>query len=151
MTALRVLAPMAGRLLPLDQVPDPAFAAAMLGPGIAIDPESQQQCLTHAPIQGQVAALHPHAVIVASSSDPDQAILVHLGIDTNQVPGHFTAHVRQGETVSAGQPLIGWSPAAVQADGRSPLVPVIALAAQEKLLDLAAGRVQTGDQLFSWR
>ena len=34
--ALQVLSPMPGRVAPLAEVPDPMFAEAMLGPGLAI-------------------------------------------------------------------------------------------------------------------
>ena len=36
--ALQVLSPMPGRVANLTEVPDPMFAEAMLGPGLAIDP-----------------------------------------------------------------------------------------------------------------
>ena len=34
----RVLAPLSGRPLPLSEVPDPVFAAEMVGPGVALEP-----------------------------------------------------------------------------------------------------------------
>ena len=35
---LQVLSPMPGKVTDLSKVPDPMFAQAMLGPGVAIDP-----------------------------------------------------------------------------------------------------------------
>ena len=34
----QVLVPVPGRMLPLPEVPDPVFAGAMVGPGVAVDP-----------------------------------------------------------------------------------------------------------------
>ena len=36
-----VLAPCAGRLVPLADVPDPVFSTEMVGPGVAIDPVTE--------------------------------------------------------------------------------------------------------------
>ena len=36
---LLVASPVSGRVVPLTEVPDPVFAKAMVGPGIAVEPE----------------------------------------------------------------------------------------------------------------
>ena len=57
---------------------------------------------------------------------PDNVgVLVHLGLDTVQLNGAgFTAHVAQGDTVEAGQPVITYDVPAIVAAGMSPVVPV---------------------------
>ena len=35
---LDILSPVAGRVVPITEVPDPVFAQAMVGPGIAVQP-----------------------------------------------------------------------------------------------------------------
>jgi len=77
--ALRVGAPVAGRLVGLAGVPDPVFAEAMVGPGTAIDPP-REPGEASAPIAGMLVKLHPHAFVVVG--DGGQGVLVHLGIDT---------------------------------------------------------------------
>ncbi|MFV0251818.1 MAG: PTS glucose transporter subunit IIA [Beutenbergiaceae bacterium] len=157
MTGLRVNAPLPGRLIPLAQVPDPVFAAAMLGPGVAIDPGTAARSNVLAPIDGVVAALHPHAVVLTPAALGEQAdsqgVLVHLGIDTTRLRGAgFDLLVAQGATVSTGQPLIAWSPAAVTTAGFSPIVPVIALSADSADLTIrSATEVRAGDPIFDWR
>jgi PTS system glucose-specific IIA component len=96
-------------------------------------------------------ALHPHAFAVAGESG--QAVLVHLGIDTVKLKGDgFVVHVVKGETVRAGQPIIGWNPAALADAGFSVVCPVVALDAQNTALSGFApeGPVSAGDHLFSW-
>lgn len=57
----------------------------------------------------------------------------------------------EGDRVSAGQPVVAWDPAAIEAGGRSPVCPVVALdALQGSVTGVAAGAVHVGDELFRW-
>ncbi len=171
--ALIVGSPVAGRVVAMRDVPDPVFAESIVGPGLAIDPDPALGGRVVAPCAGVVVKLHPHAFVLlappAEPSDLDvpapgapaaapavpaagRGVLVHLGIDTVQLTGEgFILLVAEGDTVTAGQELVVWSPTAVSDGGRSPLVPVVAL-------DLGPGgleelvrpgtRVRAGDPLF---
>ena len=46
------LAPLTGRLIPLTEVPDPVFAAEMVGPGVAVDPDPGEPVTVVSPIAG---------------------------------------------------------------------------------------------------
>ncbi|WP_447003180.1 PTS sugar transporter subunit IIA [Saccharothrix isguenensis] len=147
---LRVASPVSGRVVPLTEVPDPVFAQAMVGPGVAVEPDRVSADVV-SPVDGTVVTLHPHAFVVATGDGA--AVLVHLGIDTVKRKGEgFTLHVVKGEVVRAGQVVVTWDPAEVEAAGFAPICPVIALdAAPEVLLDQAGGPVVAGDALFSWQ
>ncbi|MET7998139.1 PTS glucose transporter subunit IIA [Amycolatopsis sp. NPDC005232] len=148
--SLEILSPVAGEVVAITEVPDPVFAEAMVGPGIAVKPSGGRSDAV-APVDGTVVTLHPHAFVVAT--EDGRAVLVHLGIDTVKEKGEgFTLHVVKGESVRAGQPVIGWDPEAVTAAGYSPIVPVVGLDAQADVLaGLEPGRtVAAGDPLFSW-
>lgn len=145
-----VASPVAGTVMPMSEVPDPVFAEAMVGPGLAIEPTGGRQDAV-APVDGTVVTLHPHAFVIAT--EDGKGVLVHLGIDTVKQKGEgFTLHVANGESVRAGQPLITWDPDAVRAAGYSPVVPVVALDARpEALSELhTASEVATGERLFGW-
>ena len=58
MTSVIVLAPMAGWLAPLGEVPDAAFAEGLVGEGAAIDPTD---AVVRAPFDGVVVGLPPVA------------------------------------------------------------------------------------------
>lgn len=147
---LRVASPVSGRVVPLSEVPDPVFAQAMVGPGVAVEPDRVGADVV-SPVDGTVVTLHPHAFVVATPEGA--AVLVHLGIDTVKRKGEgFTLHVVKGEAVRAGQTVVTWDPAEVEAAGFAPICPVIALdAAPEVLLDQAGGPVVAGEALFSWQ
>jgi len=148
---LEVLAPVAGTVIAVTDVPDPVFSGGLVGPGVAIVPDPSMGRTAVAPVGGRVLKLHPHAFIIAT--DDGRAVLVHLGIDTVELRGDgFTLLVAQGDEVVPGQPITVWDPADVEAGGRSPIVPVVALVATPGSLTLRAvpGTVVTeSDVLFA--
>lgn len=147
---LRVGSPVAGTTAELARVPDPVFAQAMVGPGMAVWPAGGPADAV-APVDGTIATLHPHAFVVATGDG--RAVLVHLGIDTVKRQGEgFTVHVAAGEPVNAGQPVIGWHPEAMREAGYSPVVPVIALEAKEQAISVPSvgTTVGAGQELFVW-
>lgn len=146
-----VSSPLAGRAIGLAAVPDPVFSGAMVGPGTAIDPVREPSTAV-SPVDGIIVSLHPHAFVVVD--DEGHGVLTHLGIDTVQLNGDgFELLVAKGDTVKRGQDIIRWDPAAVEAAGKSPVCPVVALeATAEALSDVAAeGDIEAGAQLFVWQ
>lgn len=161
---LTVLAPLPGRAVALAQVPDPVFAQALVGPGLAIDPPRTGELTAVAPVSGTVAKVHPHAFVIATDDAPEdastgageagRAVLVHLGLDTVRLGGEgFTVHVHEGQRVQAGDAMVTWDPAAIEAGGLNPIVPVIALQGEG---DDVVARVDpdtpvtAGEPLLSW-
>lgn len=124
-----VLAPVDGRAVSLQDVPDRVFSQAMVGHGAAIDP-ARGVIDAVAPVSGKVVRLMPHAYIVMT---PDNVgVLVHLGLDTVGLDGQgFTAHVRQGDDVTAGQVVITYDVPSVEAKGLNPIVPVVVMDERE--------------------
>ena len=116
-----MLAPVAGTVIALADVPDPVFAQQIVGSGIAIDPERVESTVV-APADGRLLKLHPHAFVLLTSAG--KGLLVHLGIDTVQLEGEgFELLAAEGDEVTAGTPIVRWDPAAIEAGGRSPIVP----------------------------
>jgi len=144
-----ILSPVAGRAMPLAEVPDPVFAGLMVGPGVGVDP-TRVAGTAVAPIAGTIVKLHPHAFVISGDGG---SVLVHLGIDTVQLKGEgFTLHATEGATVAAGEAVVSWDPVAVEAGGKSPAVPVVALEGSADALSalVESGEVAAGDTLFSW-
>lgn len=150
--ALTVLAPLGGVVRALADVPDPVFSAELVGPGLAVDPPRDGVVTAVAPVAGTVVKLHPHAFVVAGEGG--RGALVHLGLDTVQLGGQgFTLHVAEGATVAAGDAVVSWDPAAVEAGGRSPVCPVVALDARAGTVSQVVEpgtSVAAGDPLLTW-
>lgn len=133
---LHVHAPLGGVVVAMADVPDPVFAQELVGPGLAIEPAGTEDVDVLAPVAGTVVKVHPHALIVRTAGGA--AVLVHLGLDTVQLAGvGFTVHVTAGDSVTPGQRLVTWNPAAITAGGRSAVTPVVALEVTPGTLDLA--------------
>lgn len=146
-----VTSPLAGRAIGLTAVPDPVFSGAMVGPGTAIDPVREPGEAV-APVDGVIVSLHPHAFVVVDAEG--HGVLTHLGIDTVQLNGEgFELLVNKGDTVTRGQAVVRWNPAAVEVAGKSPICPIVALeATADSLSDLREdGDMKAGDALFSWQ
>jgi sugar PTS system EIIA component len=124
-----VLAPLRGRAVRLEDVPDPVFAQGMVGYGAAVHPPCGVIDAV-APVSGKVLKLLPHAYIVMT---PDNVgVLVHLGLDTVQLNGAgFTTHVSQGDDVTAGQVVITYDVPVVESKGLNPVVPVVVMDERE--------------------
>lgn len=149
--ALTVLAPLGGVVTAMADVPDPVFGGELVGPGLAIDPPRSGLVDVVAPLDGTIMKLHPHAFVVQA---PDgRAALVHLGLDTVQLGGvGFEVLAAEGDVVRAGDVVVRWTPADVEAGGRSPVCPVVALDGAGALTPAAAVGVPvvSGDALFVW-
>ena len=100
-----IRAAVSGTIRTLASVDDGVFSSGMMGPGIAIDPSAGEVV---APCDGEVTVMMAesgHAVGLKLPNDLE--LLVHVGLDTVDMHGKgFTAHVRQGDVVHAGQRLI---------------------------------------------
>ncbi len=130
-----VQAPINGRAVRLQDVPDQIFAQGIVGPGAAVEPPSEVVDAV-APISGKLLKMMPHAYIVLGAGGV--GVLVHLGIDTVQLKGEgFTLLAEEGDQVVAGQAVVIYDVPAVQAAGKNPIVPVIALEKKADALDLA--------------
>lgn len=100
-----LFAPMAGEILPISESADEAFAAKMLGDGIAINPS--EGTIYYAPCDGSVSLLFPtkHAIGITTTKGTD--LLIHAGIDTVKMEGDgFEVFVKQGDNVRKGDKLL---------------------------------------------
>ena len=150
--ALTVLAPVAGTVRAMTDVPDPVFAGEIVGPGLAIDPSRDGVVDVVAPVDGTIVKLHPHAFVILA--DGGRGALVHLGLDTVELGGKgFTLHVAEGAIVAAGDLVVSWNPAEIETGGRSPMCPVVALQGKpDDVVGLVApgAAVRAGEPLFEW-
>jgi PTS system glucose-specific IIA component/PTS system N-acetylglucosamine-specific IIA component len=146
-----VLAPLAGKVVPLSEVPDPVFAEQMVGAGLAIEPTESMLVEVFAPVSGKIVKLHAHAFVVVRGDGV--GILVHLGIDTVKLKGAgFTIHAVEGTEVQAGERIVSFDPEAVRAQGLSASCPIVVLdSPTDSVASLRVGRdVGVGDVLFAY-
>ncbi|HAX72591.1 MAG TPA: PTS glucose transporter subunit IIA [Firmicutes bacterium] len=134
-----VVAPINGKLLPITEVPDPVFSQKMMGDGFAIEPTDGK---VYSPVNGKVLNVFPTKHAVALQSNDGLEILIHFGMDTVTLKGEgFTAHVGEGDTVSANDLLLSVDLEAVRPKVPSLMTPVVFTNLNEKTIELK----KTGD------
>ena len=139
---LTLLAPLSGILVPLESVPDPAFAQRLVGDGVSIDPLSDRVL---APCDARVLQVHRahHAVTLLAQG---LEIIIHVGLDTVMLGGDgFTALVRADDVVRAGDPLLSFDADLVARRARSLLTQVV-ISNVDRIasIERSTGRVTAG-------
>nr|WP_154958795.1 PTS system trehalose-specific EIIBC component [Paenibacillus xylanexedens] len=120
---LEVMAPLTGKAVPLEQVPDPAFAEKQMGEGIAIEPSGNQVV---APFDAKVVHVikSKHAVILEHASGLQ--VLIHVGINTVSLKGEgFSMYVDTGDRVRAGEKLLEFDRSVIENAGYPLITPII--------------------------
>lgn len=116
-------APMAGKAVPITQVPDPTFAESMLGNGIAIEPYEGK---VYAPCDATVDMMFTTGHAVSLVADCGAEVLIHVGLETVSLEGKpFTIHAANGDKVKKGQLLIEVDLEAVKAAGLPTITPMV--------------------------
>ncbi len=145
---LTLYSPFDGVVIPLREVPDPVFADGMMGDGVAIHPLSDTLL---APCDGVVTTLHAARHAITLRSDAGVDVLVHIGIDTVALKGDgFTAHVREGQRVTTGAPLITFALDRVALAARSLATPLLVVDGSScSITERAMGRVRAGEPIMT--
>lgn len=100
----QLYAPLSGKVVTLSNVPDPTFAEKMMGDGIAIEPENGQVV---SPVNGEIIQVFPTKHALGIKSETGAEVLIHIGLETVHLNGEgFETHVKQGDQVKVGDPLI---------------------------------------------
>ncbi|MEX0379965.1 beta-glucoside-specific PTS transporter subunit IIABC [Leuconostoc sp. MS02] len=118
-----VKSPVTGDIVALADVEDVVFSSGAMGQGVAVAPSIGEIV---APADGEVKILFPTKHAIGFVTDKGAELLIHIGMNTVELEGkYFTAHVAQGDRVRAGQKLVSFDIAAIQAAGYSVVTPVI--------------------------
>jgi PTS system beta-glucosides-specific IIC component len=143
-----LLAPLAGRVIPLTEVKDAVFAGGALGQGVAILPTSGD---VRSPADGLVATVFSTHHAIAITTDAGAEVLIHVGLDTVKLGGkHFDTLVVKGERVTAGQVLIRADLDAIRAEGYDTTTPVVVLNSQKfDVTSLGRTQISAGEPLIA--
>ncbi|NVZ25979.1 phosphoenolpyruvate--protein phosphotransferase [Pseudomonas gingeri] len=146
--SLELLAPLSGLLMPLERVPDPVFSSRLIGDGLCIDPTSSVLC---APLAGVISNVQDSGHAISITDERGVQVLMHIGLDTVNLAGKgFTARVREGEQVQAGQVLIEFDADYLALHARSLLTLVLVVSGEPfTLLVPDDGLVESGQPLLS--
>lgn len=110
-----VAAPVEGNILDITEVADDVFSTKMMGDGFAVEPAGDT---VKAPCDGTVKLL-AHTLHAVAIEREGVELLIHVGLDTVELEGKgFQALTKQGRAVKAGDPLVQFDRAAIEAAGK---------------------------------
>ena len=116
-------APMAGKAVPISEVPDPTFAEGLLGNGIAIEPSEGK---VYAPCDATVDMMFTTGHAVSLVADCGAEVLIHVGLETVSLEGKpFKVYAASGDKVKKGQLLMEVDLDAVKAAGLPIITPMV--------------------------
>ncbi len=120
-----IVSPVDGTVVPMEEIPDPAFSSGSLGKCLGILPENGTIC---APCDGVITGIAEtgHAFTVERAGGG--TILVHVGIDTVGLGGKgFSVNAAVGDRVTAGQPVLEADIETIAEAGLSSMVIVVCM------------------------
>ncbi|WP_330335382.1 glucose PTS transporter subunit IIA (plasmid) [Streptomyces sp. NBC_00536] len=139
--SIELAAPVAGRVVGLDEVGDPVFASRALGEGVGIEPADGR---VFAPVDGEliIVAATGHAFGIRTADGVE--VLIHIGIDTVKMKGEgFDVRAEAGRQVSVGDLLVEVDLDAVRAAQH----PTVTLMTVTNTADLASVEPHTGQDV----
>ena len=120
---IRVDAPVSGKILPIEDVPDVVFSERIAGDGIAIKPEGDKLV---APFDGTIVQVFETNHAFAIRSEKNIEVLVHFGIDPVALRGKgFKRLAESGQKVHKGDPIIGFNLKELESSAHSTVTPVV--------------------------
>lgn len=143
-----VCSPIQGEAVALQLVNDPTFAEEIMGKGMAIIPTEGKVV---SPVNGTVAMIFDTKHAIALVDENGVELLIHVGLDTVKLGGkHFTAHIKAGDQVKVGTPLVDFDLQAIKDEGYDCITPIIVTNAGEfnSILSVDDKAVTKGEEII---
>lgn len=148
LSSVSLLAPVAGKVIPLNEVPDEVFASGVAGQGAAVLPEEERIC---APCAGRVSMVFPSGHALGMRTPEGLELLLHVGLNTVMLNGDgFEVLVKEGDEVKAGQELLRFDGKKIKEAGYSLISPILVTNADEvkEVLPPEKEAVKAGEEFY---
>jgi sugar PTS system EIIA component len=118
-----LIAPLTGKIVNIEEVPDPTFAQKMMGDGIAIEPT---EGVVVSPVDGEIVQFFHTKHAIGIQSEAGAEILIHVGLETVSMNGEgFEGHVNVGDKVKAGDKLLSFDLELIKEKAASTVTPIV--------------------------
>lgn len=140
---IRILSPVNGTVVPLEQVPDPVFSQKIIGDGAAVIPSDGRIV---SPVDGEIASVAETLHAYGFTTKEGLEILIHVGLETVGLKGEcFEAYVKAGDKVKAGDVIAKVDLEFLAQNQINPITPVLICGGMEgKNLSFHEGTVEAG-------
>ena len=147
-TTVEVVAPIAGTVIDITDVPDPVLSKKSVGDGFGISAPPGGTVVS--PVTGTVIMVAKTLHAVGFKTESGLQFLVHLGIDTVELEGKpFTLTIAKGDEVKAGQNIGTMDVEAIKEGGKDTTTVVTVTNTTKKLdhIDVNTGPAEAGDKV----
>lgn len=118
-----IYAPMNGKIVPLEEVPDPVFSEKMMGEGVAMIPSEGKVV---SPVAGKIVQIPDSKHAIGIEANDGTEILIHIGLETVALKGEgFTPKVNTGDPVSVGELLMEFDLEYIQEHAKDIITPIV--------------------------
>lgn len=143
-----IVAPVNGKCIEIEKVPDKVFSSKMMGDGFAIIPSDE---IIAAPIDGKIVMLANSKHAFGMKNGKGLEVLVHVGLDTVKLNGKgFELLGKVGDNVKKNTPILKFNKDIMKENNIDMTTMVIFTSGYEKevLLDCYDQMINRGDILI---
>ncbi|MCH6268576.1 MULTISPECIES: PTS sugar transporter subunit IIA [Neobacillus] len=137
---VEIYSPLDGKVVSLEEVPDPVFSEKMMGDGVAVIPSAGKLV---APVDGEVIQVFPTKHAIGIKSVNGLELLIHIGLDTVQLNGEgFQVYVEQGQSVKVGDLLVNFDIPFIKSNNKEIVTPIIITNMAERVETIVQNRLE---------
>lgn len=144
---LEIYSPLNGKVIPLEEIPDEAFASKIIGDGVGIEPTGDT---IYAPCDADDISIFDTNHAISFETKEGLELIVHFGIDTVKLDGKgFERIAQDGQSVKKGDPLIKFDLDFIKENAKSHKTPVI-ISNMEMIenIERSSGEIKAGELLM---
>lgn len=146
---ITIYSPLKGKVMSLENVPDPVFSQKMMGEGVGFVPTNGE---VFSPVNGKVTQIFPTQHAIGMLTEAGVELLIHLGLDTVKLNGEgFHIEVDVGDELHINDRVGSFDLPFVKGEGKETISVLAFPNFGEKLQDMAmlkTGEVDVGTEIL---
>ncbi len=141
--SIKIVSPLTGQAVALEQVPDPVFSQKIIGDGMAVIPGEGRIV---SPVDGEIVSVADSLHAFGFRSEEGVEMLVHVGLETVALKGEcFKVHKAAGDKVKKGDLIAEVDLKFLEEKQINPITPVLICGGAEGLaMNGKEGKVKAG-------
>jgi len=145
--SVEIYSPLNGKIIPLEEIPDEAFASKIIGDGIGFDPTGDT---IYAPCDADDISIFDTNHAISFETKDGLELIVHFGIDTVKLGGNgFERLVEDGQSVKKGDALVKFDLDYIKENAKSHKTPVIiSNMDMVEVIEKSTGEIKAGDLIM---
>ena len=142
-----IASPLNGTIIPIEEIPDEAFATKIIGDGVGIDPTGDT---IYAPCDADDISIFDTNHAISFETKDGLELIVHFGIDTVKLGGNgFERLVEDGQSVKKGDALVKFDLDYIKENAKSHKTPVIiSNMDMVEVIEKSTGEIKAGDLIM---